>query len=72
MLEVSQVIVPVEITLGLVRAHYDDNEEYFKKYLMQLVDFLNKENEQELAEFCLAQARLIPTFDVMDFGETNE
>lgn len=64
--QIPQTVVPAKIALGLVRAHYDDNEDYFKDYLMQLVDFFNKENKQELAEFCLAQARLIPTFDVID------
>ena len=65
--EVPQTVVPAKIALGLVRAHYTGNEAYFKAYLMQLVDFLNKENKLELADFCLAQAGLIPTFDIIDW-----
>lgn len=53
--------VPTKTTLGLVRAHYEQNDEMFQEYLMQLVNYFNSNNSEDLAEFCLAQAELIPT-----------
>lgn len=62
--------VPAKLTLGLIRAHYDNNEYMFKEYLLEIVDYFENdcdyERADELAVFCLAQARMIPTFDVGD------
>lgn len=60
--------VPAKLTLGLIRAHYDGNDAMFKEYLLKIVNYFENDCEyeraDELAEFCLAQAGLIPTFGV--------
>ena len=60
--------VPAKLALGLIRVHYDENEYMFKEYLLKIVDYFENDCEYErsgeLADFCLAQARLIPTFEV--------